>query len=845
MRAFCRSGRWWAATVGAFLLVVAPPARGQGYEEVLVSLRPGELSLPSGAASASLTATSVASADLRALFDSCGAIRVALAYPSWHRGDTLRVDRHGHPHRVRDRGDTYRIGFPDAGNLGQFLFHARMHPGVLIAEPLPRPKFCASYPNDSLFSMGRQWGLYNFGQSDGSQSGTPGKDIDAPGAWSLGKGNSNIWIGIIDNGVTALHPDLQNRFSPYSSPNYDDVGPNAGHGFLVAGVAAANANNLRGMAGVDWNASIDSKYIGQSLGKDPSYIGDAIQAAIGDHVDVMNHSYNVQDLNGNVVDNATVAMDLAESYMLDIVNVAAMGNDGAGTAQYPAAYPFQMLAVGAVDNTGTVWNQSNYGNWIDVVAPGVHIWSTYPDSTYRQVDGTSLAAPAVSGLASLMLAKRPQLDNDDIEGLIKAAATPRPPGGDSTRYGAGRINARRAMEYLGAPHVLKRGTSRVRVHADSQWVYINPYGISGLTDGTSYGAFRWTIEDTVSFSSDTTGGNFRAPPTVWGRGYSWDDTVGYRPDTSPYRTYGVGFCEPVPGSITSTGCRMRTYAFHVQKQDYLGNWIYVWVPTDPSRIVTQWSAFEARPGAAPDSTNSFYVPQAGSVGSPVEGHDAFKLFRACPNNDGGSSLPNNVRIKVVVRDANGLAIPGVSAADIYILFNGGTAIQGFSGIGADSIIANSRWNQNPLCPDVRTIEADTTTDANGVTYITFTGKTPGSPGVGTRDPARKWGHYDSEIPVYALGTKLRGHITSNNDSLYVLQIKNLDFEGGLGQGVGEMVDFNDFASEAAHQGEADSADPKNWWRDFDSSGAVDFNDLSIMVHHGSPTSHTCTYPNNP
>ena len=143
------------------------------------------------------------------------------------------------------------------------------------------------------------------------------------------------------------------------------------------------------------------------------------------------------------------------------------------------------------------------------------------------------------------------------------------------------------------------------------------------------------------------------------------------------------------------------------------------------------------------------------------------------------------------------------------------------------------------------ITSDGPTDATGTTFITFRGATPGSPGVATRDSTRKWGHYDSELPVYVLGTKLQGRLTSSSaNGTYVLQVKNFDFEGGLGatMDVGEAVEFNDYSSLVAHLDEADSANPKNWWRDFNSDGFVNFNDLSMFVAH---LDHTCAYPNNP
>ena len=244
----------------------------------------------------------------------------------------------------------------------------------------------------------------------------------------------------------------------------------------------------------------------------------------------------------------------------------------------------------------------------------------------------------------------------------------------------------------------------------------------------------------------------------------------------------------------------------------------------------------------PDLSQSFYVPQSGTVAAPAEGALAFRFFRACPNNDGGTSLPNNARIKVVVRDPSGNGIPDIAAADICIMFNGGTPAQGFGGIGADSIIANSAYNTDPLCPDVRCIPADAPTDANGTTYITFTGATPGSPGVGTRDPNRKWGHYDSELPVNVLGFNLSGRLTTASlNGTYVLRIKNFDIMEGLGVDTdeGAAVTTADFSAIARHIGVADAI---SYWLDFDSSGAVtaiDFNALSAHMNHD------CDTPNSP
>lgn len=252
----------------------------------------------------------------------------------------------------------------------------------------------------------------------------------------------------------------------------------------------------------------------------------------------------------------------------------------------------------------------------------------------------------------------------------------------------------------------------------------------------------------------------------------------------------------------------------------------------------------ATPGQAgvPDVTKSFYVPQVGTVASPTEGTLATRLFRMCPNNDGGSSLPSNARIKVVVLDVNGNAIAGIAAADICLMFNGGTAAQGFSGVGADSIIANSTWNQSPLCPDIRCVQADAPTNANGVAYITFAGADVNNPGVTLRNANRKWGHYDTEIPVYVLGFKISGALTTAGPiGNYALRIKNFDWTGGLGAALnaGEAVTLTDFNGVANGIGVSNAI---AYWKDFDNSGSVTLTDFNTLVAH---INHTCAFPLNP
>jgi hypothetical protein len=265
-------------------------------------------------------------------------------------------------------------------------------------------------------------------------------------------------------------------------------------------------------------------------------------------------------------------------------------------------------------------------------------------------------------------------------------------------------------------------------------------------------------------------------------------------------------------------------------------------------LVAVWWQSGASLGHAgvPDVTQSFYVPQSGTVATPTEGAIAARNFRICPNNDGGSSLPGNARVKVVVRDVNGMPIVGIAPADICLLFNGGLIAQGFSGVGADSIVANSVLNYSPLCPDVRCVAADAPTDVSGTTYITFAGADQANPGVTLRNANRKWGHYDSEIPVYVLGFKIQGRLTTASaNGTYVLRIKNIDITGGTTAppgppppyNVGEAVAFADYSSVVTG---ITTPGALSYWRDLNGDGTVSASDVFIVTAHYL---HDCDTPN--
>jgi hypothetical protein len=194
-------------------------------------------------------------------------------------------------------------------------------------------------------------------------------------------------------------------------------------------------------------------------------------------------------------------------------------------------------------------------------------------------------------------------------------------------------------------------------------------------------------------------------------------------------------------------------------------------------------------------------------------------------------------LKVVVQASDGSPIAGIAASDVCVMFNGGTADQGWSGVGDDSIIANFQYNQLANCPDVRCVQADAPTDANGVTYITWIGSTLGQPGIGTRDPFRKWGGYAGDIPVMVLGFKLQGKLTSASPlGTYTAHVKSVDCVGGRLHNFnqGELVNTLDVNLVQAAIGT-----PYKYYIDFDNNGVVNTIDLNFIKGHNS---HRCNFP---
>ena len=326
---------------------------------------------------------------------------------------------------------------------------------------------------DVLF--GRLWGLENTAQDFAGTTGTTDADVDATDAWDITTGSADVTMAIVDTGIDLDHTDLAANIwaNPGESgagreangldddgngyvddaKGYDWVGADGvpddlnGHGTHVAGTAGAPGANGRGVAGVAWNARLMALRVLDAQGfGDTADIISAYAYAARAGADVVNLS-----LGGGGLSNPEIAAIRAAP---DVLFVTAAGNDGTDNdeaPEYPCAYDEpNVLCVGASDQEDGLAGFSNYGaETVDLAAPGVNVVSTWPGNQYVIFDGSSMAAPHVSGAAALVLASRPAVGIVGLRAALLEGVDARPELSGATVTG-GRLNARGALERAGA-----------------------------------------------------------------------------------------------------------------------------------------------------------------------------------------------------------------------------------------------------------------------------------------------------------------------------------------------------------------------------------------------------------
>ncbi|MFX1499085.1 MAG: S8 family serine peptidase [Promethearchaeota archaeon] len=275
--------------------------------------------------------------------------------------------------------------------------------------------------------------------------------IDAEMVWGSFDGATNVITNIygqgikvlvIDSGINYNHYDLNdNYYGGYDWQDGDSYPMDTlGHGTHCSGIIAAEDNGA-GVIGVAPFTKIYMARVGAS-GPNPDYVRNAIYWGINNHVDVISMSLGVP----NVLSQAC-----QDAYDEGIVLVAASGNDN-GAISYPAKYD-SVIAVGAINSGLTRASFSNYGPELDLVAPGVNIYSTCAgqldtgNDGYQLLSGTSMACPMVAGVCALILCTNPFMQSREVRWCLYNSTTDLGSSGWDQYYGWGLVNAEAAVNY--------------------------------------------------------------------------------------------------------------------------------------------------------------------------------------------------------------------------------------------------------------------------------------------------------------------------------------------------------------------------------------------------------------
>lgn len=268
--------------------------------------------------------------------------------------------------------------------------------------------------------------------------------IQAYTAWDVTQGSSNTVIAIVDTGIQRNHPDLDAKITGgYDFVQNDSAADDGnGHGTHVGGTAAAETNNATGGAGTCPGCRLMPVRVLDNNGSGTLVnVANGITYAADNGAKVINLS-----LGGGGSSQLQSAVDYAWNKGVFLACAAGNSNTSSQTSSYPAAYP-NCFAIASTTNTDARSSFSNYGSWVEVAAPGSNIYSTWINSGYNTISGTSMATPHVAGLAGLLASQG--LTAAQIKTRICDTADDI--SGTNTYWTCGRINAYRAVTGTSGP----------------------------------------------------------------------------------------------------------------------------------------------------------------------------------------------------------------------------------------------------------------------------------------------------------------------------------------------------------------------------------------------------------
>ena len=273
--------------------------------------------------------------------------------------------------------------------------------------------------------------------------------IGADDAWDTTTGVTTVVVAVVDSGLDMDHEDITGEWVQgrdiYNGDN--DPSDDYGHGTWVSGVIGAGLDNGLGIASIGGDTRIMPVKVTDASGTSSySRIASGVTWAVDNGADVINLSL------GGTVDLANLRNAMHYAYDEGVLVVAAAGNDGSSNPFYPAAYTMTM-GIAATTETDARWSSSNYGTWLSMAAPGSSIdttnWTGNGAGDYVTAGGTSLAAPHVAGVASLIMAVRSDLSHTQVWDILESTALDLGDEGFDQYFGHGRVDADEAVRQAG------------------------------------------------------------------------------------------------------------------------------------------------------------------------------------------------------------------------------------------------------------------------------------------------------------------------------------------------------------------------------------------------------------
>ncbi|MDP3714245.1 MAG: S8 family serine peptidase [Mycobacteriales bacterium] len=337
------------------------------------------------------------------------------------------------------------VEVPEGADPAAVALRYERNPNVAYAHPNWELSL-TSVPDDTLFKD--QWGLHNTGQSvTGSfVRGIADNDIDAPEGWDLAFGagsfptSGGARVGILDTGIDLGHVDLLGKTKACANATAaigvvieGTCSDDNLHGTHVAGTVAAATGNGVGVGGVAPNAEL-----AVFKGLDAAGSGFYADIIAGIHWLHTKGGAKIISMSIGGPQDAALDRELSEAAAAGTVLIAAAGNDGDATKNWPA-YHRDVVSVGATNAAGQLADFSTCNTDVEVNAPGEDIWSTFPGNAYGVISGTSMATPHVSGIAA-MIAWKKGLSGSQLRSAVVGSSV-----GSGGCNGKGVVNLAAAM----------------------------------------------------------------------------------------------------------------------------------------------------------------------------------------------------------------------------------------------------------------------------------------------------------------------------------------------------------------------------------------------------------------